>query len=273
MYVLLAGFSFQSPTNGSTRTVEAPQPIEIATKPSTNFMSRVQQLFAAATSACLEKLISTHRIARGYAGMRLAADASMVRLLGTLFVTAACAGHGSGGVSPDAAPRSIQLGSLSDVCEGNAALTGQRVLAMLQPTYSATFTPNGAGATSAFALAFAYNSGAITCHPAQSSIEVDMPASLDLAVHASAATSDGLFDESFDATVTISAGLPSLLSFDGQVLIADLHGTFTPTISGTWNVHDVDFGGQMEASTTTGAVVEQASNGNFGETREAGGWR
>lgn len=183
-------------------------------------------------------------------------------------------GHGSGGtVLPDAAPQAIELASLSDVCEGNPALTGQHVLAIMQPSYSATFTPNGPGATSALALGFGYQGGAITCHPAQNNIEVSMPASLDLAVHASVSTSDGVFNESFAATVTLSAGLTTLLAFDGQVLIADLHGTFAPAIGGTWNVHDVDFGGQMDTSTTTGSVVEQASNGNFGETRGAGGWK
>lgn len=221
----------------------------------------------------LEKLTCMHVIARGYTGMPLAVMVSMVRLVGTLLVAAACTGHGSGGVSPDAAlPESIELGSLSDVCVGNAALTGQHILAIVQPSYSSTFTPNGAGATSALALSFAYNAGAITCHPAQSNIEVSTPASLDLAMNAHISTSDGMFDESFAATVTMSAGLPTLLAFDGQVLIADLHGTFVPAIAGTWNVHDVDFGGQIDTSTTTGSVVEQASNGNFGETREAGGW-
>jgi hypothetical protein len=197
----------------------------------------------------------------------------MVRIAASVLVTAACTSHGAGAVQPDATPQTVQLGSTSDPCDGVASLTGQLVLSVLKPSYTATFTPNGTGAASALSLTVSYSGGTITCHAAQNG-EVDMPASIDLAVQAHLSTSDGLFDESFDATVSMTAGAPSLLGFDGSVAIAELHGTFKPVITGSWTIHDVAFGGQMlAAGSTSGSIVEQASAGNFGETRGAGGWR
>jgi hypothetical protein len=176
-------------------------------------------------------------------------------------------------MQPDAAPQSVQLGALSDSCDGDASLTGEHVLSVLMPSYTATYTSNGGGAMSMLSLAVTYSGGMITCHPAQDG-EVDEPASLDLAVHATVATSDGLFDEAFDATVSMTSGFASQIGIDGSVAISDLRGTFKPAIAGAWMSHDVSFGGQMlAAGSTSGSIVEQAANGDFGETREAGGWR
>jgi len=197
----------------------------------------------------------------------------MRAIAGLACFAVACTGHWTDGVPPPDAAVSYTLRSLTDVCDDNPTLTGQRALAIVMPRYTATYTPLHGGAPSMLVQTVAYDAGTITCHPAMTNIELSTDASLDLAVHAAVATSDGLFDESFAATISLPADVQDSLAFDGSVAIADLHGTYAPMIPGSWQSHDVDFGGMLAAAgTTSGTVVEGASTADGGETGNAGSW-
>jgi hypothetical protein len=198
----------------------------------------------------------------------------MTRAAAFVWLAAACSTHSTGGAQVDASPTSIVLGSPSDSCAGMSTLTGDQALSILMPNYTATYTPISGGAPSALALAVTYNGGAITCHPAQDNPEASQGPLLDLAVHATLSTSDGTFQESFDATITLQADVQSSLAFTATVAIADLHGSFTPAIGGTWDMHDLAFGGQLlAAGTTNGSIEEQAFSADYGQVDGAGSWQ
>ena len=199
----------------------------------------------------------------------------------------ACGGQTTGpgpdsGVDSSGGP--IILPSPTDVCDGVSTLTGDHVLAILQPYYAATYSPM-TGSPSALEIFISTTSNfTITCHPHMVSNggPPDMAASISIAVQAVFTTQDKTFNESFAATVTLSAAQSSVaLAFAGTEPVTAIHGTFQPAIAGTWATHDLSFSGELIPSTggdagvgtTTGTVSEQASNGNMGMVRGAGSWK
>jgi len=109
------------------------------------------------------------------------------------------------GCSTTDTPQLITLRSLTDVCAGYPELTGQHVLALLQPMYEATYTPQR-GSASAFSLAVSYEDGPITCWPYESAGDF---ASVSLEVSAHLMTGDGTFDDTFLGRAWLSKGAPS----------------------------------------------------------------
>jgi hypothetical protein len=199
----------------------------------------------------------------------------------------ACGGQTAGpgpdsGVDSSGGP--IILPSPADVCDGVSTLTGDHVLAILQPYYGATYSPM-AGSPSPLELFISTTSNAtITCHPhvVSNGGPPDMAASISVAVQAVFATQDKTFNETFTATVTLSAVQSSVaLAFAGTEPVTAIQGTFQPAIAGTWTTHDLSFSGELVPSTgtdggvgtTTGSVTEQANNGNMGMVRGAGSWK
>ena len=201
----------------------------------------------------------------------------MLRLACVLPLVAACShsGPGQGGPTPDAAPQSTVLGSLSDTCAGITGFDGQQAVSMLKAAYSATYSPipTGTGTSSTAAITVTYSNGQIVCNTPYGGDDAMAP-SITLGVQASFATSDGAFNEHFAATVTLSSQGNGPLALLGTVPMASLHGTYTPKITGTWTTHDVSFGGMIQAAgTTSGTVEEQASTGNMGQVIGAGSWQ
>jgi hypothetical protein len=187
------------------------------------------------------------------------------------------------------------LGSLTDTCDGETSLTGQSILdAVSNVTFTGTFTPQGSTSTSPITIQFAYAGGQIVCHHAFTCAcgAPDMPAKIDLHVQTTLVTGDGTFDETFESVISKSAppGLPDL-SFTGSEPVASLGGTYQPVITGTWDAHEISFGGDITPSaadagtldggpsgTTSGNATEQAmrqldSGIGMGQTQGAGSWK
>src|SRR5438067_1729614 len=106
---------------------------------------------------------------RGCGGTPVARVLPMIRPAMCLLL-AACGGQPSstamGVAGVDAAGADTVLGSLSDTCEGDSALTGQQALTAMKPRYAATYTPSYHGGPSSLTLDLAYQGGLIVCHPA-----------------------------------------------------------------------------------------------------------
>jgi hypothetical protein len=173
---------------------------------------------------------------------------------------------GNGGV--------VKLATLDDPCDGQSALTGRSILDLLLSSYAATYTAQGATTGTALTITTTYQAGDILCHPHFSSCAQcgapDMIAYIELEVATTFSTADGTFAESFTARVRSPGGL----SLQGYVAIDQLHGSFHPAIAGSWDTHQVSFGGDLGSTgATQGSVVEQVSRSNMGQTLGAGAWK
>jgi hypothetical protein len=194
-----------------------------------------------------------------------------------------------------AADGSHVLASLDDVCSApvpagyvnptGAALTaavptGRAVLALLQPSYTGTYTPQGvpAGYTwngsltpSAITIGTAYAGGTITCSAVECSCDPPGPCGVDrcggpfvtVAIDQTVQTADGVFDERVPSTV----GSPNdngEAYIEGEIPATALHGTYqisfgTPAeVKLSFEMHDVLF---TNGSTPTiaGGVSETTS--------------
>ncbi len=188
---------------------------------------------------------------------------------------------GGGGGGGGGGSGSYTLSSLDETCDTNGP-SGNDVLALTQPSYqlaldyvAAQDAGADAGASTALTIALSYAGGAITCHrhvtaPPGTGM-ADQPASVDVTVHVTFSTSDGQFNETFDAPLSAASGA-SYASFNQSIAAADLKGSFQPTLSGVTNV-SVSVGAQFEVANSWGNLMQggQKSPG-VGEVVPVGSW-
>jgi hypothetical protein len=157
---------------------------------------------------------------------------------------------------------------LTKSCNGVPGLNGQAVLDALQPEYTATYTPIGTGAPTALTIRTHDPSDQASCHP--SACDECPPGWVAVDVAVDFVTADGLFNETFTTPVKLSPG-DTTLSWDPIVPTTSIKGTYKATLVGHPTVN-LSFGGTFSGTTTTGSVVQQASNGSSGSVAGAGDW-
>ena len=188
------------------------------------------------------------------------------RAVALMCVLVGCTGNGD-----KTGPSLTTLDSLTDVCAGDPDLptvTGDVLLSVLQPAYTATYTASFpyAEAPSSVALSFAYAGGTILCG-SPGYLVGDIASFVELDMNGQFATADGVFNESLTARVHLDQQGVMIwqLSFRALELSTNVHGTLDVAQGGPpgdWTFQQLEYNGVMYppgmgsgSSTTSGNLA------------------
>lgn len=178
-------------------------------------------------------------------------------------------------LAPDAGDTEpYELASLDESCEG--IVTGREILDAIAETYVATFEYIDGSPSTQLTFTFTYDGGTLLCHPAvpapPGSGAPDRPAYLDVSVTAGIATADGAFAETTTASLTAYAP-GTAVELATRLDVDSLTGTYEPRLTEVTASHGINFGGQLEGSSTSGTAIENGTRSTgVGETIGVGSW-